>query len=342
MQHICIFEMAQNKLAAFRYRILDEIFRNNPGGVTIYELVRRVSDKLEDAHGISSVSARTIKADIQLMRRDPPAGFAAPIMVSYGTGLYRYDDPEYTIFHSLTDKDRANIGHAIQILSQFSELPHFGYLEETLLRLQGTINTEESQQIVFFDHEPQAKGGNWVGPLIEAIQSDRIVGIDYQPFDKGEVVHKKIHPYFIKKYRTRWYLIGYAETEQRLENLGLDRILHLAQGKIGRSLRYMPDPTSYYNDIVGVTHLSNEEPITIEFHASQVIAPFLDSLPIHHSQSNLGLVKDRIKFQICVKPNQELEAAILRYGEHLEVVSPEKISKRIKERAKKLLKVYGN
>ena len=334
--------MSLTKLAAFRYRVLNELFRNNPAGMNIHELKRRVSDKLMDTYGIPGVSERTIKADIQAMREDPPSGFAAPIVITYGTGLYRYKDPNFTIFNSLTEKDRTNIGNAIQILSQFTELPHFSYLEETLLRLEGSIENSEQTKIVYFDHEPNAKGGHWVAPLIDYIRSDRVLSIDYLPFDSPVPLSKRIHPYFIKKYRTRWYLIGYSETDKRLENLGLDRIEHIAVTNGVRSLKHMPDPETYYEDIIGVTHINKIQPERITILASKIIAPYLEALPLHQSRRRTGKVDEKVQFELCVKPNQELESAILRYAEHIEILEPAALRQKITARAEKLWALYND
>jgi len=184
VQSICIiYTMSQNKLAAFRYRVLDELFRNYPSGLTINELVKKVSEKLFEFHGITAISPRSINSDIQLMRRDPPAGFAAPIEVAYGTSRYRYSDPAFSIMNSLSEADIKNIEQSVQVLSQFKELPHFAFLEEMLMRIEGSVNQSISKEgALYFDHEPEAKGGHWVTPILNAIQFDLNLEINYRSF----------------------------------------------------------------------------------------------------------------------------------------------------------------
>ncbi len=86
--------MPKTKIPHYRYRILNKCFQN-PRGYTIEELIRIVSEKLNEDFGIKSVSERTIRYDINIMRSDPPRGFGAPIIVQ--NGRYKYKNPNFSI-----------------------------------------------------------------------------------------------------------------------------------------------------------------------------------------------------------------------------------------------------
>lgn len=336
--------MPQTKLAAFRYRVLDELFRNYPSGLTINELVKKVSEKLDEFHGISTISSRSLKSDIQVMRRDPPAGFAAPIEIPYGTGRYRYSDPSFSIMKSLSEMDIKNIQQSVQVLSQFKELPHFAFLEEMLMRIEGGVNQSLfNEGALYFDHEPVAKGGNWVTPIINAIHTDLILEINYQSYGEGSEKEKirKVHPYFLKKYRTRWYLVAYVETTDRLENLALDRINSIEPCGSGINKSYKPDPNNFYNNVIGVTHFQDSPLTNIILRAGRQTWPFIGSLPLHHSQELLKEDDHGVVFRISIKPNMEFEALVLRYGENLEVLEPEHLRQKIATRVEKMYQKYN-
>lgn len=339
--YLHFYDMPLNKHCAFRVRVLDQLFKDYPGGLTLEELMKRVGEKLYEFHGIPSVSMRTIQSDINLMKRDPPAGYAAPIVCSYGTGLYKYDDPNFSIHQSLNDTDVNNIRQSVALLSQFKELPHFSYLTEVLHRLEGSLQENLGKELLLvFDHEPAAKGANWVTPILQAIHSDSIIRVQYEPYNKKETTSKMLHPYFLKKYRTRWYLIGYAENTARIENLALDRIESVVPVSVGRNLSFKPNPEEYYDDFIGVTRFENEPLTDIVLKASKEIWPFIESLPLHRSQLKLSEDEKEVWLQLRIRMNKEFEASVLRYGEHLEVVAPLAARKRIAERARSLMAKY--
>ena len=73
--------------------------RNKYRRWTLDDLVEACSDALYEMEGITrGVSARTVQADIQMMRSDK-LGYNAPIEV-YDNKFYRYEDSDYSITES--------------------------------------------------------------------------------------------------------------------------------------------------------------------------------------------------------------------------------------------------
>ena len=88
--------MATNKNASFRYRVLNNCFRDGSRRWTIKRLIEHVSEQLDEHFGISKgISERQVKEDIHIMRSLPPRGFDAPIVCR--DGIYFYDEPTFSI-----------------------------------------------------------------------------------------------------------------------------------------------------------------------------------------------------------------------------------------------------
>lgn len=71
--------MPKNKLASFRYRVINNCLRNTGRKWTLQNLIDEISEELFENFGIEKgVSRRTVFYDIELMRSLPPRGFDAP------------------------------------------------------------------------------------------------------------------------------------------------------------------------------------------------------------------------------------------------------------------------
>ncbi|WP_278034983.1 hypothetical protein [Flavobacterium nitratireducens] len=87
--------MPTNLNALLRYKIIDECLSNPQLSCTIEVLIEKCSEKLSEFQGVNSVSERTIRNDIRILRSDA-LGFNSPIVINQG--VYSYSDPSYSIF----------------------------------------------------------------------------------------------------------------------------------------------------------------------------------------------------------------------------------------------------
>lgn len=317
--------MALNKLAAFRYRILDECFQQKGRLWPIQELIEIVSERLLRHHDIQGgVNKRTIESDIALMRLPPPRGYDAPIKSIKKKG-YFYDDPDFSIEKKpLTGQDRKAIRHAIDLLKQFRGLPHFLELEKILQKVEGKIrNAGNGFEAIQFESNDQVAGLNWLERIFTAIESRTPLQVTYQAFMAKESSAITFHPYLLKEYRNRWFAFGQNEEECKIYCLALDRI---------QSARLLnPDnyyrnpvfhPTDWFKDIIGVTRHEDGEVTEIIFTATPLVGYYIQTKPLHPSQQTLRKDDTGWQFSLRVIPNYELRAELLRFGNEVNVEQP--------------------
>ena len=96
--------MPVNLNAFVRYKTIDSCLRNQFVSCDIAYLIHKCSEAISNKMGEeSSVSERTIRNDIKVLRSDI-LGFEAPIICS--GGIYQYSDSDYSIFNTaIADKD---------------------------------------------------------------------------------------------------------------------------------------------------------------------------------------------------------------------------------------------
>lgn len=150
-----------------------------------------------------------------------------------------------------------------------------------------------------------------------------------------------IHPYYLKQYNNRWFLMGWNEQYEDLSIVPLDRIILVEQSDKKFRPNRSIDFDHYFNNIIGVSVEENAVPTEIVLQFSKNRLPYVLSKPLHHSQQLVDEEKGIVEIQVI--PNKELISQILWFGDDVEILSPEsirvQISKKIESMSKKYLDV---
>ena len=172
------------------------------------------------------------------------------------------------------------------------------------------------------------------------IINKKVLQIAYKPFNG----HRKtyiLHPYFLKQYNNRWFLLGKNPEFDSLTNLALDRIVSITV----LNEEFYEDTTinfqEYFEDVIGITIPENSEVETIEIYADESIKGYISTKPLHETQTPLRAFEDGYKFSIKVIPNPELESVILSFGNKVKILSPESFKDKIKQRIVSSLSNYN-
>ena len=186
------------------------------------------------------------------------------------------------------------------------------------------------------------KGLEFLGELIDCTINHQPIDLQYRTY-AGNETKSIVHPYHLKQFNNRWFLIGLQEgtNENYITNKALDRIVKFSRANVPFIPNNNIDFNEYFKDVLGVTIPSPEvkiENIILKFDEDRF--PYVVTKPIHHSQ--IVLSKDDRTVQISVRPNPELEAHILFYGDQVEVIKPQWLRERIIEKIKNNLNKYAS
>ncbi|MBD2757103.1 helix-turn-helix transcriptional regulator [Spirosoma validum] len=318
--------MATNKNASFRYRVLNECFRDGSRRWTIERLIDHVSSELNAHFGINKgISDRQLKEDIHIMRSLPPRGFDAPIICQ--EGVYFYYDLEFSIEKkALNTEDIRSLTEAITLLKQFRGLPHFQEIEAIVTKIEGkAITNDPDETIVSFENTRLVRGYEYLEPLYQAIRTEQVSRITYRAFQASVDEVFTFHPYYLKEYRQRWYVFGWVSEKDTVYNLALDRIQTIESTKKLFKANKHFNPTTYFNDIVGVTRPANKDIETVLLQVDVNTAPYLETRPIHHSQQIHSANETGVTFQYKLIPNYEFISEVLRLGANAQLLSPDSL-----------------
>jgi predicted DNA-binding transcriptional regulator YafY len=335
--------MASNKLALMRYKIIDNCLRRRNRKWTLDNLVNKVAEELYEREGITSISKRTIQYDIQFMR-DANLGYGAPIVIK-DKKYYEYSDPAYSITQSpLSLNDVEKMKDAIGILKYFNGFSYFEEMNDLIARLEANVThyQDESKISIQIEENPLVHGLKCIPVLHKAIREEIPVLIKYKSFKSQSPTQDIYHPYLLKEYRNRWFLICRNNRNQTLLTLALDRIqeVHEMSKKDFKPYKGVSFDR-YYSDLIGVTKSEKDRPQKVILVVDAKNAPYVETKPLHHSQQIIKAEQDgSVWFRIDVIPNFELEREILGFGESMKVMAPRLLRDRIIRRMQKMVMNY--
>lgn len=336
--------MATNKSALIRYKTIDECLRNRFRKWTLEDIIEKVSDVLYELEGISTgISKRTIQADIQFMRSDK-LGYNAPIVV-VDRKYYTYSDGNYSITQSpINEDDVEKMKEIVSLLKQFNGFQFLDEMTEVIARLENSIykSSKKTPNYIQFEDNKQLRGIEHLNGLYQAILQQKPLLIEYKSFKSKLALKEIYHPYLLKEYRNRWFLICRNDKNITLVTLALDRIKNFYE--LAPKL-YKPydgvDFDIYYSECIGVTRSEKDRPQKVILKFNPQNAPYVLTKPLHSSQQIIRQDENGLIIRIDVIPNFELEREILGFGENLVVLGPRRLKQRIKKRVEKMQKNYN-
>lgn len=335
--------MPTNKNALIRYQTLDRCFQNPGRKYFIEDLVEACSLAIQDYSGSQhGVQRRQVLADIVFM--ESSQGWSIPLeRFKEGKRVYfRYGDPEFSINKQpLNEADKLRLREVLVMLSRFKGMPHFEWVGEMLTRLEAdALLPDGSARIMEFDHNFYLKGLNYIDPLFYAILYQKAVKITYQGFRQSKKGWLVLHPYFLKQYNSRWYIFGRHDENGKIINLALDRIKGIADSRTPYLKNEEIDFFEYFEDIVGVTRHEGVQAEYIRLEVINDLLPYIETKPLHGSQKPIDRGDETTIISLELVPNYELESLLLSFGEKLQVLAPESLRLRIKERLEAASKKY--
>jgi len=341
--------MGASKRSLMRYRLIDQILtRVNHPFPTLFQILDYVNEHLSGLFDDVVVSKRTLQADINDMRFSEELGFFAPIEYHTGKKGYYYTEEGFSISKMpLKKEERQVIEFVANMLSQYENIPMFSNFKHITQKIfdslniySGIENDELLNASIQFDSHPAIKGNNWLALSSEAIKRYKKLLFAYRPFGSEEV-HKRIfHPYILKEFKGRWYLIGISEAAEEVRTYSLDRIEEMQLLEENYPLDPHFDRQKYFEYSFGIYNLANEEPQMVRLQFDLAQGYYVLSRPIHNTQSLVNKDTNGIEVSLKVFVSEDLIMEILSYGDKVKVLSPASLIDEIKLRIQNSAKNY--
>jgi predicted DNA-binding transcriptional regulator YafY len=335
--------MAVNKNALIRYKTIDKCLQNRYREWTLDDLIDACSDALYEYEGKDTyVSKRTVQLDIQMMRSDK-LGYNAPIVV-YNRKYYTYEDEQYSITNiPLSDHDLGKLSESVAFLKQFQGFSHFRELDGMIQKLEAHVYAQKTHQksVIDFEKNEHLKGLDFLDQLYQAIINKQCLKITYKSFKARQENTFNFHPYVLKEFRNRWFLIGCKKPSQPIMNIALDRIIAVEKSELEFKPKLDFDAERYFKDAIGVSVSPNLPADKIILFITHKHAPYVLTKPFHASQKIVEKDAFGVTISLQVQHNFELEKEILGLGDACKVIAPARLRRNIKDRLHFGLDLYN-
>jgi predicted DNA-binding transcriptional regulator YafY len=336
--------MSLNKHALIRYRTIDACLSNRFRFWTESALLDALSEAITEYTGsYNGISRRTLFADLKAMKPDGITGYDAPIYYSKSRG-YHYADPDYSINQlPLSNSDIVVLQQALHALQAIRGTGIATALDTIIHRLERRLAPvpfgEKVEAPIQFEPLPSYTGTKWLQSLYEAIQEQQPQALLYQPYHSEEPFEVVVHPYLLKAYQHRWFLVGHNPGKSGLRVFALDRIVDVGHAKQS-FLAHSIEVSTYFEHAIGTTVPDGRTPETIQLRFSPGRGPYVRTKPIHQSQQILVDSAAGLDVSLFLIINPELMTKLLGYGADVEVLTPASLRVEIQRRLQKALRYY--
>ncbi len=194
-------------------------------------------------------------------------------------------------------------------------------------------------------YEPIPEGTEYLTTFVNAMRDNRWVCVTHLRFDSKDEPHIfHLAPLCLKVFKQRWYVLGFIEEtdgshvipESEWRIYALDRIKKVEPIDKTFSLPKDFDAKAYFSNYYGVFCGEKYKPQLIRARFSKDDAPYVRSLPLHHSQQEV----EPCIFEWFVAPTFDFIQQLRTHGADVEILAPESLRNAFIKEAQEVLKMY--
>lgn len=216
-------------------------------------------------------------------------------------------------------------------------------LKNVILKMEKELKKEPrtKKEIVSFQSAYLQIDPSIFQTIFEATSHAKVLYLEYQSFTSKPLAKFNFHPYFLKQFNNRWFVIGYREDEKRIDHLGIERLkgVRLLNNIKYNSIHYI-SPQEYSKHLFGVSK-GDLKPQKIELLFSKHRAPYFISKPMVENISIKKEKSEQVKISFTCIINKEFIAEVLSFGSDVIVLGPASLKARIQDEIKKAVQNYN-
>jgi len=181
-------------------------------------------------------------------------------------------------------------------------------------------------------------GYQYLFSMMDAIDNKKIIQFYYQKFQDDEGSLRKLAPYFIKEFKRRLYVVGKDYKDDKVKTFAFDRMT--GANVTNNYFSITEDYSKYFSDSYGIVNDYRAVPQLVLLKAHDNKAPYLETLPLHHSQRVVEKTDKFTTFELKVKLSYDFTMELMSHANQLEVLQPVELIDELKERLEKGIDFY--
>lgn len=177
--------------------------------------------------------------------------------------------------------------------------------------------------------------------IVNALKEQLKIEFDYAGFSRSRPEKNiEFEPYFLKRYKQRWYMLGLKENGKSIRTYALDRVTGLRVKGDRFEFPEGLELSHLLGNIIGVTS-SKAEVRDVRLQVTRTQAKYFRALPFHDSQKEELTGDDYSVFSYRLKLNYELVHEIMGLGDAVKVLAPRELQVMVANELKKALEQYS-
>ena len=256
---------------------------------------------------------------------------------------YTYQDPSFSIFRSqLTTEELRNLLHALDYLENLRGYPMENWIDDIRAKIYVTAyaNKKKIPAVSFESNPGYADFLPHFSQLYEFVINSTAIELTYKKFSSEEARTYVVHPYQMKQYENRWYLVASVDHHpESISCFGLERIIDYKASDVPFR-ENTRDLDEYFGLMVGLTIPEGAVPQDVEIWVKDSEYPYLKTKPIHQSQKLVREENGGKVISLHLYINTELVMRLCSYNMGLKVLAPTDLRQIMRERAEAIAKYY--
>lgn len=206
------------------------------------------------------------------------------------------------------------------------------------LSLNNMLNeSRDMRDTILFERIPSSQ--RWLTVLVNAIKDKKTVEMTYQSYNRAEPNTFEAHPWCLKLFKQRWYLLAKSEAYNDPRVYAFDRIYEIKETSNTLKVPKKFNAQEFFSHFFGII-VDDRQPETIRLKVDSDQVKYYKSLPLHDTQKEIETSEQYTIFEYRLVPTFDFKQEILSKGPSVEVISPEAFRDEIHEDIKAMLERY--
>lgn len=207
------------------------------------------------------------------------------------------------------------------------------------LSLNNMLNeSRDMRDRILFENVPSSK--RWLTVLVNAIKDKKTVSMTYQSYNRTEPSTFEAHPWCLKLFRQRWYMLAKSEDYLEPRVYAFDRIIDIEETSNTLKVPKKFDAHEFFSHFFGII-VDERQPETICLKVDADQVKYYKSLPLHHTQREIESTDKYTIFEYRLVPTFDFKQEVLSKGGTVEVLAPERFRNEVAAEVKTMMKRYA-
>lgn len=200
------------------------------------------------------------------------------------------------------------------------------------------LDSQQLKERILLEDIPS--GVEYLSAIIEAMKTNTVISITYQSYWREESHTFNVHPYCVKLFKQRWYMVAFNPYYGKLMIYALDRIFDMRKQNERFKMPKDFDPAAFFQNYYGVIAGTKTKVEKVKIKVSAGQANYLRSLRLHPTQEEVDRNDEYSIFTYRLCPEFDFVIELLSKGEDVEVLEPIWLRKEIAGKVSRLHAKY--